>query len=119
MAKTYPLNPVVSSNTVLASNYNGSMESAAMMSECLTPHQLAELVESGARFRSIVLVNGEGKSVLSKLGDPQRWDPETLPRVKTVWLNPHAREAVAELCDVIGDQSLDAGSVTDWDFEMG
>jgi hypothetical protein len=117
--ETYPLNLVVSSNTVLAANYNKSLASATMMSECLNPHQVLELINRGARFHSIVLVNGEGKGLILRMGDPKNWDEETMPKVKSVWLNPHAEEAVQELCDVIGNQKLDSRPPADWDYEMG
>ncbi|SRR6266545_4745141 len=119
MSETYPLNPVVSTNTVLAANYNKSLASATMMSECLTPHKLLDLIKRGARFHSIVLVNGEGKNLIAKMGDPKNWDEETMPKIKSVWLNPHAKEAVDELCDIVGNKKLGAGSPADWDYEMG
>jgi hypothetical protein len=119
MSKKYPLNPVVTTNTVLAENYNKSLASATVMSECLSPHQLLELIKQGKRFNSIVLVNGEGKGLLERMRDPKHWDEETMPRITSVWLNPHAKEAVEELCSVIGNHTLGSQGAADWDYEMG
>jgi hypothetical protein len=119
MSERYPLNPVVSSNTVLAANFNRSLASATVMSECLTPHQLLDLIDRGARFQSIVLVNGEGKTLLQKIGDPRQWDEERMPKIKSVWLNPHAEQAVEELCSAIGNPALDSRPSADWEYEMG
>jgi len=119
MSKPYPLNPVISSNTVLAANYNASVACATMMSECLTPHRALDLLEHGAKFDSIVLVNGEGKRLILKMGDPAHWDDETMPKIKSVWLNPHAVEAVEEIRNVLGDQTLGSRPPAHWDYEMG
>lgn len=88
---------------MLAANYNASMVSATMMSECITPHRALDLLDLGAKFNSLVLVNGEGKNLIEKIGDPKQWDDETMPRIKSVWLNPHTKEAVDEISNVIGN----------------
>jgi hypothetical protein len=119
MSQNYPLNPVVSSNTVLAASYNKSLASASLMSECLTPHQVLDLIGRGARFNSIVLVNGEGRNLLGKLGDPRQWDEETMPKVRSVWIDPHAEEAVEELCNAITSDSIESRAPADWEYEMG
>lgn len=119
MSKTYPLNPVISSNRVLAANYNASMVSATMMSECLSPQEALELINNGAKFNSIVFVNGEGKRLIEKIGDPKNWDEETMPAIKSVWLNPHAKEAIEEIYDVLGNKKLGAAPPSHWDYEMG
>jgi hypothetical protein len=108
MSENYPLNPVVSSNTVLAENYNRSLASATMMSECLTPHQVLDLINQGRRFDSIVFVNGEGRNLIEKMRAPGERDEARMPKIKSVWLNPHAEEAVEELCSAIGNDLLDS-----------
>lgn len=109
MSVLYPLKPVVTTNTLLARKYNDDVRSAFLISACMTAQQAMELLDQGAQFDSVVLVNGEGEDVAARLGDPRVWSAETMPGIERLSLARDAEHTVAEIHRLLQRNMLVAG----------
>lgn len=69
MTAYYPLKAVVTSNSALAADYNQHDISVFLTSGCLSPEEFGLLINGGAQFESVVLVDGAGEQLVKKLAD--------------------------------------------------
>lgn len=74
----YPLKPVVTRNALLAEQYNSNPLSSFLISGCMTPEQATELLDGGAKFQTMYLVDGDGEDI--------RFPVKAMPSVKRVYL---------------------------------
>jgi hypothetical protein len=79
MSRIYPLKAVITSNELLAAEYDQNALSAFLTSGALKPSAFESLVVTGARFETVVTVNGEGKDLIQRL---KKSNPDTMGKVK-------------------------------------
>ena len=82
MMQPYPLNPVVTSDPSLTSKYNAHPASDNLISACLSPDRVEQLLKEGAQFETMVFINGEGEALINQIGDVEHWDNEFMPRIE-------------------------------------
>jgi hypothetical protein len=56
------------------------------MSECITQEEFEDMVKQKLTFNKIVFIDGEGKQVVSLIGDIGSWDNEKLPNIQSIKL---------------------------------
>jgi hypothetical protein len=81
MSNIYPLKAVITSNELLAAEYDQSAISAFMTSGALRPDAFVELVSQGARFDTVVTVNGERKDEIKGLLEKSNRTFFTRPKI--------------------------------------
>lgn len=102
MTGLYPVNVVVSTNASLARRYNAHEASSFFVSECVSPEQAAELLDSGALLNSIVVIDGEEAAFLDRLGDPATpRDEELTPKVRRIRVDASADTAVQQIHEAL------------------
>jgi hypothetical protein len=79
MSNIYPLKAVITTNELLAAEYDQNAISAFLTSGALTPDAFVNLFTTGARFETVVTVNGEGEDQIKRL---QKANPDILGKVK-------------------------------------
>lgn len=94
MAGIYPLKPIITSNSALGAIYDDHPGSVFHTSACMTPQEAAALLDEGATFDTLVLINGEGRELLERLLPKGEYDPELYPRVAQLSLPQAGPEAV-------------------------
>lgn len=109
MNALYPLKPVITSNPSLTYEYNTHLTSAFLISACLTARQVAELLDNGAKFDALVLVDGEGEELIARMGDPKSWDSETMPEIQKISLAQSESNPIAEIHKILQRNMLVAG----------
>src|SRR5206468_933606 len=67
MLGPYPLKPIITNDPALARLYDDHPDSLTLTSGCLTPAQASSLLEQGAIFDTVVLLNGQGTELLERL----------------------------------------------------
>jgi hypothetical protein len=105
MAGIYPLKPIITSNSALGAIYDDHPWSVYYTSACMTPQAAAALLDRGAHFDTVVLLNGEGAELLERLVPKGDYDPELYPRVTTLSLpgaGPDAVKAIHRAIQSLG-----------------
>ncbi len=97
MLGAYPLKPVITSNSILASLYDDHPDSVTLTSGCLTPAQAAQLLEQGVIFDTVVLLNGEGDELMERLVPREPCDQELFARVTRIDVPVIDQEAVVQI----------------------
>lgn len=92
---------MITSKRSLALKYNEHLASSYLISQCITPEDAAELLERGAVFNELVLVDGEGEELLPKIGDVRNWDDETMPYIRRLSLGSDEDEDVRKIHQLI------------------
>lgn len=77
--------------------YDHHPESLTLTSGCLTPGQAAKLLEQGAVFDTVVLLNGHGTELLERLVPKEAYDQELYARVEHLELPAINHEAVLQI----------------------
>jgi hypothetical protein len=72
--QTYPIRPVITTDADLAQAYNQHPTSMTMVSACVTPDEARALIEQGAKFETVHLVDGAGRELFA--------DASALPLVR-------------------------------------
>lgn len=99
MRQLYPLNPVIMNNEIIKHAYNGHFDATCLMSEGLSVEQACELIQNGAQFDKVVLVNGEGQELIPLVGNQLNWDDEQMPEFLSVTVDTQTGNFVKTLCD--------------------
>jgi hypothetical protein len=94
MAGIYPLKPVITTNAALGAIYDDHPWSVFYTSACLKPQAAAALLDEGAVFDTVVLLNGEGAELVERLVPAGSYDPELYPKVIQVSAARADRDAV-------------------------
>jgi len=97
MAGIYPLKPVITSNAALGAIYDDHPTSVYYISACMTPQAAVALLDEGAKFQALVLLNGEGEELAERLLPPGDYDPELYPRIERMNLSEANAAAVSAL----------------------
>lgn len=93
---------VVSNNASLARRYNAHEASSFFVSECVSPEQAAELLETGAQLNSIVLIDGTADEFLNRLTDPATpKDEELTPKIRRIRVDARADTAVRQIHEAL------------------
>ncbi len=105
--KLYPVKPVITSNPQLASSYNTHPVSGLLASACLTVDEASRLLQDGALFDTILLLNGEGEDVVNRIGgDKEAWDNEIMPSIKRLVVPMDANQAVETIHAALRDMEI-------------
>jgi hypothetical protein len=106
MAGIYPLRPIITSDTALGALYDDHPWSVFNISACMTPQAAAALLDRGAVFDGVVLLNGEGRELIERLLPQGDYDPEVHPRVEQLELaaaaGPQAVKAIHRKLQALG-----------------
>jgi hypothetical protein len=89
----YPLKPVITSNRAFAALYDLHPHSLFHISGCLTPSEAESLIDQGAVFDTVVLLNGEGEELIARLTtdvDPQDQRFSRVERIDAPVIDVHA-----------------------------
>jgi hypothetical protein len=89
MIQMYPLNLVVSNNEAFSRAYNSNETSIFMTSQCFDEGKLASMLEQGAKFNSIICVDGEGDEIVESLKANNEWDSEIQPCIQQYNVSPN------------------------------
>lgn len=79
--KTYPLTPVITSSTTLAQHYNENFMSHYMLSACIDSKQCESLINNGASFEKMILVDDTPQQLLPLIGEKYNWNEELMPQI--------------------------------------
>ena len=95
----YPLKPVVTSNPLLAAQYNANPLSSFLISECLSPKVVSDLLADGAKFDTLYLVGDDGNDIVCPMG--------AMPKVKRIYLpSKDLENAIGAIHDAIQGDPL-------------
>ena len=113
--KFYPLRLVISRDVVFSSLYNARRGSIGLISECLRAEQASKLLDAGAQFDVLVLLNGEGEELAERVAPRQGDDPQLGVRVERLrlrTLDENAVETIHKRLRSPGARSLFPGRPT-------
>src|SRR5437868_1830178 len=97
MLGPYPLKPIITNDPALARLYDDHPDSLTLTSGCLTPAQASSLLEQGAIFDTVVLLNGQGTELLERLVPKEACDQELYARVERLELPAINPDAVLQI----------------------
>ena len=89
--------------------YNAHPDSVTNMTACLTPEEFDALVSKNLAFNKIVIVNGQGSDVMSKIGQADNWDDEFMPKVETFKFNGSIQNAISAVHALIEEDPMEYG----------
>jgi hypothetical protein len=93
----YPIVPVITSNRAFASLYDRHPRSIYLISGCLEPRAASTLLDQGAAFDTVVLLNGEGEEVVARLIPASGGDEQLIARVERIDSAKLDEDAVAAI----------------------
>lgn len=67
MPTPYPLKPIVSNHPQLPALYDDHPGSIGLISACLTPQAMSDLLDQGATFDMVLFINGAGQALQQRL----------------------------------------------------
>ena len=67
MPTPYPLKPIVTNHPLLPALYDDHPGSIGLISACLTPQALSDLLDQGATFDTVLFLNGDGQALRQRL----------------------------------------------------
>lgn len=79
--KTYPLTPVVTSSKALAEQYNDNFMSHYMLSACISSEECETLLNDGAIFEKMILINDDTQKLFPLIGKKYNWNEELMPQI--------------------------------------
>ena len=97
MSMVYPLQVIISSDHNFAEAYNSHVNSVVYASKCITPTEAEEYLDQGVNFDRVIIANGEGESLLPKMGDVNNWNDDFMPRISRVNFAEGSPEAVTQI----------------------
>jgi hypothetical protein len=106
MLATYPLKPVITVNPLLVSRYNGHPSSHNLVSKCITPQEAEQLLDAGAVFESVVLVDGAGEDLIGRINPSGSADVNFAPRIDRLRLDEASEDPVVRIHVKLQDQSI-------------
>jgi hypothetical protein len=103
MLGVYPLRPVITDDPLWKSVYDGHPDSVNLTSECITAGEARSLLDEGAVFEAVVLLNDAGEHLLDRLrpGDAEPVEPRM--RIERVRIEAPGPDAVARIHDYLKD----------------
>lgn len=76
MPLIYPTRPLVTDDPLLLSAYNRHPDSRFFMtSRCLSSAEVGALLDQGARFDDLILINGAGEALAQRVAPAEAHDP--------------------------------------------
>ncbi|HEX7635758.1 MAG TPA: hypothetical protein VF427_10820 [Noviherbaspirillum sp.] len=103
MLTPYPLKPVITNDKRLAALYDNHPESIDMISACLTPEEANRLLDQGAVFDSVVVLNGDGEQLIQRLVPmTEDYDEALFPQVVSVTLDHIDGQSVPVIHSALG-----------------
>lgn len=100
----YPLKPIVSSNPLLPALYDDHPGSIALISACLTPPALADLLERGATFDTVLFINDDGLALQDRLRPAGGDDDALYPCVESLTLDQFDAQAISLIHAAFGNR---------------
>jgi len=109
MESVYPLNVIVSNDSVLSQQYNDVIQSALFLSSCMQEENAAELFRNGAAVNKIILVDNAGENLVRALGQAYNWDSDRMPGIERVQTEINNDLTIHELHQLFEGDALKCG----------
>jgi len=93
-------------NPSLASRYNDHPGSHNLVSKCLSPQEALTLIDAGAVFESVVLIDGAGEELVSRINPSGSADINFAPKIERLALGDASPEAITRIHVRLQDQSI-------------
>jgi hypothetical protein len=103
MLGVYPLKPVITEDPQWKSVYDDHPDSVNLTSACLTAGEASKLLDAGAVFEAVVLLNDAGEQLIERIAPSEAAHPEELPRVERLRLEERSLDALARIHDYLRD----------------
>lgn len=104
MPTPYPLKPIVSNHPQLPAFYDDHPGSVGLISACLTPQALSDLIDQGATFDAVLFINGEGQALQQRLRPVHEQDDAIYPLLDTLALERIDMHSVSAIHAALGSQ---------------
>ncbi len=105
--KAYPLRPVITNDPHLPSLYNDHPVSVFLTSSCLTPTEASKLMDDGAVFETVVLLDDDGEELVNRI-NATGGDPELTSRVERIRLSNRISEDITQIHANLQEQPVDS-----------
>ena len=101
MLGVYPLRPVITDDPTWKPVYDAHPESMTLTSECITTGEARSLLDEGAVFEAVVLLNDAGEQLLDRLRPTDIDHAGPRARIERVRVEERTLDAVGRIHDYL------------------
>jgi hypothetical protein len=104
MLSVYPLKPVITEDPAWKSVYDRHPDSVSLTSACITPGEAERLLDEGAIFDAVVLLNDAGEELIGKLVPDEIDHPDMKTRIERLKLGEKSTDSISRIHDYLKDK---------------